>query len=244
MLLVRLGILAGGFLLAMSAAGIPLDKVAIVLGALGVGIGFGLQNIVNNLVSGIILAFEKPIKIGDVIELGPFIGKVKEIGIRSSKVVTFDGADVIIPNGDLLSQQLTNWTLSNNSRRIELIVGVGYGSDIPAVREAIQRAINSRDNVMAYPRPMVLVNNFSESSVDFRILFWTRHFDDWVSVKSDLMGAIYDELRQSGIEIPFPKRDIYVHVPGEKDKPGDALRNEGQKGKEGETGEPGDRGTG
>jgi len=219
MLLVRIAVLAGGFLLALSAAGISLDKVAIILGALGVGIGFGLQNIVNNLVSGIILAFEKPIKIGDVIELGPFVGKVKEIGIRSSKVVTFDGADVIIPNGDLLSQQLTNWTLSNQTRRIELIVGVGYGSDIPAVREAIQRAINAQEKVLHYPTPLVLVNNFSDSSVDFRILFWTNHFGDWISIKSDTLAAIYEELKLAGIEIPFPKRDVFVHYPDEKRSP-------------------------
>ena len=215
MLLVRIAILAGGFLLALSAAGISLDKVAIILGALGVGIGFGLQNIVNNLVSGIILAFEKPIKIGDVIELGPFIGKVKEIGIRSSKVVTFDGADVIIPNGDLLSQHLTNWTLSNHSRRVELIVGVGYGSDIPTVRDAMLRAINAQEKISHYPVPLVMVHNFSDSSVDFRILFWTNRFDEWISVKSDTLGAIYDELHRSGIEIPFPKRDVFVHYPEE-----------------------------
>ncbi len=218
MLLVRVGVLGAGFLLALTAAGISLDKVAIVLGALGVGIGFGLQGLVNNLISGIILAFEKPIKIGDVIELGTFRGKVKEIGIRSSKVVTFDGADVIVPNGDLLSQQLTNWTLSNKSRRIELIVGVGYGSDIPNVREAIHRAIDSQEKVMHYPKPLVLVNDFNDSSVDFRVLFWTHHFDEWISIKSDMMAAVYDELRRSGIEIPFPKRDVFIRFPEKEDE--------------------------
>ena len=148
-----------------------LGIVAIVLGALGVGIGFGLQSIVNNLVSGIILAFEKPIKIGDVIQLGPFFGKVKEIGIRSSKVITYDGADVIIPNGDLLSQQLTNWTLTDQTRRIELVVGVAYGSDIPMVREVIRKVITDQETVMKYPEPLILVNEFSDSSVDFRLLF-------------------------------------------------------------------------
>lgn len=242
MLLVRIGVLTAGFLLALSAAGISLDKVAIVLGALGVGIGFGLQGLVNNLVSGIILAFEKPLKIGDVIELGPFMGRVKEIGIRSSKVATFDGADVIIPNGDLLSQHLTNWTLSNQTRRIEVLVGVGYGSDIPSAREVIQGAIESQEMVMKFPAPNVLVHNFNDSSVDFRVLFWTSRFDEWVSVKSNVLGAIYDELYKAGIEIPFPKRDVFVHYPEKTDNGREILPENDRKENAGEQAEDKDPG--
>src|SRR6185437_8463036 len=117
-LLIRLAIWTVGFLIAVAAAGIPLDRVSIMIGALGVGIGFGLQNIVNNLVSGVILAFERPIQVGDAIEVGTRFGTVKEIGIRSSKLTTVEGSEVIVPNGDLLSQHIVNWTLSSHYRRV------------------------------------------------------------------------------------------------------------------------------
>ena len=123
-----------GFFLAVSASKFPLDKITIIISAFGIGIGFGLQNIVNNLVSGLILAFEKPIQIGDIIEVDTRSGTIKEIGIRSSKLATSDGAEVIIPNGDLISHHVINWTLSNTNRRVELIVGVAYGSDIEKVK--------------------------------------------------------------------------------------------------------------
>jgi potassium efflux system protein len=216
LLLIRLGVIAIGFLIALSAAGIALSNVAIVLGALSVGIGFGLQNIVNNLVSGVILAFERPIQVGDTIEVGARIGKVKEIGIRSSKISTFDGAEIIVPNGDLLSQHLVNWTLSNNNRRVELIVGVAYGSNIERVHQAIARAIEKQDNIMPFPEPLILVHNFSDSSVDFRILFWTNDIGKWLRVKSEVLSKIYEEFYRAGIEIPFPKRDVYVHMREEK----------------------------
>jgi potassium efflux system protein len=127
-------VFAIGFLLAVTASGFPLDKITIIISAFGIGIGFGLQNIVNNLVSGLILAFEKPIQIGDIIEVDNRSGTIMEIGIRSSKIATSDGAEVIIPNGDLISHHVINWTLSNNNRRIELIIGVAYGSDIEKVK--------------------------------------------------------------------------------------------------------------
>jgi potassium efflux system protein len=133
-LLIKLGVFAVGFLLAVAASGFPLDKITIIISAFGIGIGFGLQNIVNNLVSGLILAFEKPIQIGDIIEVDNRSGTIMEIGIRSSKMATSDGAEVIIPNGDLISHHVINWTLSNNNRRIELIIGVAYGSDIEKVK--------------------------------------------------------------------------------------------------------------
>ncbi len=210
MLIIRLLILAGGFLLAMSAAGIPLDKVAIVLGALGVGIGFGLQNIVNNLVSGIILAFERPVKIGDVVELGTEMGKVKEIGMRSSRIAKFDGSEVIVPNGDLLSGRIINWTMNDENRRLELIVGVGYGSDVDQVKSVIQSVLAANAQVLNWPKPLILVREMNSSSLDFRVLFWINKIDEWLSIQSDVLGEIYNQIRAAGIEIPFPKRDIKV----------------------------------
>ncbi|GAB3662874.1 hypothetical protein GCM10028791_38140 [Echinicola sediminis] len=208
-LLIKLGIFTAGFLLAVTAAGIPLDNVAIVLGALSVGIGFGLQTIINNLVSGVILAFERPIQIGDAIEVGGRSGVVKEVGIRASKIQAYDGSEVILPNGDLLSQHLTNWTLSNKQRRIELIIGVAYGSDSDQV-ETVLTDILKREGIMKNPTPSVYLQNFADSAVEYRLLFWVNDFDTWVDMRNEVMKDIYKKFGKENIEIPFPQRDLYI----------------------------------
>ncbi|MBN7815261.1 mechanosensitive ion channel family protein [Algoriphagus pacificus] len=208
-LLIRLGVLILGFFIGATAAKIPLDSIAIVLGALSVGIGFGLQTIINNLVSGIILAFERPIQIGDEIEVGSNSGTVKEVGIRASKILAYDGSEVVIPNGDLLSQSLINWTLSDKRRRIELIIGVGYGSDMKKVKTIIEGVL-SRDRILKAPQPKVFMQNFGDNSVDFRVLFWVESMDIWIEMRSEVMTAIFEEFSSNDIEIPFPKRDLYI----------------------------------
>lgn len=222
-LVMKLGIISAGILVAFAASGIPLDKITIIIGALGVGIGFGLQNIVNNLVSGVILAFEKPIEIGDQIEVGGRLGKIKEIGIRSSKLATFEGAEVIIPNGDLLSQHVVNWTLSNNHRRVEILVGVQYGSHLQMVKKILENLLFKSDRVDKYPKPLVLVHNFNSSSIDFRLLFWTN-IENWVELKSDMILAIDESFKAAGVEIPFPQ--IVVH---QANKPDENAPNDGAK---------------
>ncbi len=208
-LVFKIVIISLGILVAFAASGIPLDKITIIIGALGIGIGFGLQNIVGNLISGVILAFEKPIEIGDQIEVGGRLGKVKEIGIRSSKLATFDGAEVIIPNGDLLSQHVVNWTLNNNHRRVEIIVGVKYGSNLKEAQALLQEALALNTLVDKYPTPLVLVHQFNNSSIDFRLLFWTD-ISNWMELKSDIMLAVDAAFRNAGIEIPFPQQDVYI----------------------------------
>jgi len=210
MLLIRIAVLTLGIVLAFTASGIPLDKLAIIIGALGVGIGFGLNTIVNNLVSGIILAFEKPIQIGDIIEIGTRQGVVKEIGIRSSKISTFDGADVIVPNGDLLSQQLINWTHDNQNRRVEVIVGVAYGSDLDKARKAVSDALQGKEGIQSQPAPMVLVHQLNNSSVDLRVLFWAADINSWIDLKSRVITDIYAALGREGIQIPFPQTDLHI----------------------------------
>lgn len=210
MMLIRVGIISIGFFIAVGAAGIPIDKLAIVFGALSVGIGFGLQNIVGNLISGVILAFEKPMQVGDVVEIGTQTGIVKQIGIRSSKITTYDGADIIVPNGDFITQKLTNWTHSNSYRRIELIVGVAYGSSLDKVTNLINQLLSQRPDVMKYPSHNVIVQGFADSSVNFRILFWTDDFDNWIKLKSDVLKAIYQAFAENDIQIPFPQQDIYI----------------------------------
>jgi small-conductance mechanosensitive channel len=174
-----------------------------------VGIGFGLQTIVNNLVSGIILAFERPIQIGDVIEVGNRSGVVKEVGIRSSTIQAYDGSEVIIPNGDLLSQHLINWTLSDRKRRVEIIIGVAYGSDLKVVQEVLLEVLG-KNEILSIPEPRVFVHNFADSAVEFRLFFWVSNFDTWIGVKNQVLLDTYEAFKSAGIEIPFPQRDLHV----------------------------------
>ncbi len=214
-LLIRLGVLSAGFLLAVGASDFPLDKLTIIISAFGIGIGFGLQTVVNNLVSGLILAFEKPIQIGDFVEVNSRAGTMKEIGIRSSKILTEDGSEVIIPNGDLVSQQVINWTLSNNTRRMELIVGVAYGSDIMKVQTVLNKVLTENTEIMQTPAPVAMLDNFNESSIDFRVLFWVPDNSKRVIMKNNMISQVYAAFTLEGIEIPFPQRDLHVFLPGD-----------------------------
>ena len=216
-LLLRLSVFTIGIFVAFAASGIPIDKLTIIIGALGVGIGFGLQNIINNLVSGIVLAFEKPMQIGDVIEIENHIGTVKEIGIRSSKITTYDGAEIVVPNGEFISKQITNWTLTNTYRRIELIIGVAYESDLNNVKELLDHIVENHPGIIKFPKPIVLLHEFSDSSVNFRVLFWTGDFDSWTSLKSSVLLDIFKAFKENGITIPFPQHDIHVKTTTLKD---------------------------
>jgi potassium efflux system protein len=212
-LLVRLGVISVGFLLAVAASNFPLDKLTIIISAFGIGIGFGLQNIVNNLVSGIILAFEKPVQIGDIIEVDNRLGTIREIGVRSSRLLTNDGSEVIIPNGDLISHHVINWTLSNNNRRIELIVGTAYGSDIGKVKGLLNDLLHNREGIMTDPGPSVFLHKLNENSVDFRVFFWVDDISNTLEVKSRILTNIYAMFYKEGIEIPFPQRDVHLYLP-------------------------------
>lgn len=210
LLLVRLAVLAGGVLLAFAASGIPMDKITIVIGALSVGIGFGLQNVVNNLVSGIILAFEKPLEVGDVIELGTRSGVVKEIGIRSSKISAYDGSEVIVPNGDLISQQLVNWTRTNRNKRVSFVLGVGYGSDLQQVTDIIKAGFKDRKDILTIPAPFIQVAEFADNSVNFKVYFWVADLDNAGGLQSDVLAYIYAAFNKAGIELPYPQRDLHL----------------------------------
>ncbi len=212
-LIIRIGVFSVGFLLAVGASGFPLDKLTIIISAFGVGIGFGLQNIVNNLVSGLILAFEKPINIGDVIEVDGHTGTMKEIGIRSSKVVTGDGSEVIIPNGDFISHQVVNWTLSNSNRQIDLRVITAYGVDINKVKELLKGLLTNREDIMNDPKPSVFINNVTESAVEFRLLFWEADINKTGELRSRLLTEAYQLLGKEGVQLPSTQKDVYVHFP-------------------------------
>ncbi|WP_430812747.1 MULTISPECIES: mechanosensitive ion channel family protein [unclassified Carboxylicivirga] len=207
---IRFSLISAGVVLAISAVGMPLNQLTILFSAFSVGIGFGLQNIVNNFVSGVILLFERPIQIGDTVEIGTLIGTIKSMGIRSSKVRTFDGAEVIVPNANLISNELINWTLSDKRRRIEIISGVAYGSDVYKTQTLLLEAISEHPDVLQDPAPLVLFNDLGESSLDFRLLFWTDNFDNWIIIKSEMIFKIHDALNEAGISIPFPQRDLHI----------------------------------
>lgn len=225
-MVVRLVIIIFGFILAFGAAKIDMNNIAIIFGALGVGIGFGLQNIFNNLVSGLILAFERPIQVGDVIQISTLnlMGEVKEIGFRASTVRTFDGAEVIVPNGNLISNEMVNWTLSDQRRRQEIIVGVAYGTNTNKVLELLNEIVAQQTNVLKTPNPFITFLGFGESSLDFRILFWT-HFKNGMSTKSNVGIAIDEAFREAGIIIPFPQRDLHIKS---SDANAESLSSEGK----------------
>ena len=187
-----------------------MSKLTLLLGALGVGIGFGLQNIFNNLVSGIILAFERPINEGDIIEVGSLLGTVKQIGIRASTILTVEGAEVIVPNGNLISNELINWTLSDQKRRVEIQIGVKYGTDPRQVIQILRDIADKHENVLNDPEPLCLFSAHGESSLDFRLLCWIPDADERLRLASDLTVEVNEALQRAGIEIPFPQRDLHV----------------------------------
>jgi small-conductance mechanosensitive channel len=199
-----------GLAVALVAAGFEMSQLTIVVGALGLGIGLGLQNVVNNFVSGLILMFERPIQPGDVVEVGGVSGKVREIGMRATTLSTFEGADVVVPNGMLLSEKLINWTLSDQDRRIDVNVGVAYGSDPRKVLELLLDVTTSTEGIATEPAPTVLFVGFGASSLDFSIRAWTNNFGDWVKIRSNLTVRVHDALRAAGVEIPFPQQDLHV----------------------------------
>jgi potassium-dependent mechanosensitive channel len=200
-LIVRIGIWAGGFLIAVAAVGIPLDKISILIGALGVGIGFGLQNLVNNLVSGVIIAFERPIQIGDMIEVGGKTGTVQEIGVRSSQIYNGEGANIIVPNGDLLSQQLINWTLYNRNKQVKIAISVPNKSDFRKARDLILEEIKKNTKIMQDPPPAVTVSNFAENSVSYDITFWVADMSEISVLRNELMLNIMDTFSKNEIPI-------------------------------------------
>ncbi len=213
-LLVRYTIITLGFFLAIATAGIPLTSLTVILGAFSVGIGFGLQNIFNNLVSGLILAFERPLKIGDTIEVGTLVGNVRSIGVRSSNIRSFDGADVIVPNGSLIANDVVNWTHSDRQRRIEVIAGVSYDADPNTVYDLLMNILQQHEDVIKFPEPVVFFHNMGESSLDFRMLFWTDNSGEWVRIRSEVIFQVFYKLKEAGIEIPYPQRDLHLKSGG------------------------------
>lgn len=199
-----------GFFLACAMFGFKLTQLTIILSALGVGIGFGLQGVVNNFVSGLILLFERPVRIGDTIELEGKWAEIKKIGLRATTVQTLDQADMIIPNADLITLKVTNWTLSSRQVRGSIPVGVAYGSDIPLVIETLLACAADNNMISAIPEPQVLFLCFGENSLDFELRVWIIDANYRLKVISDLHQEIDRRFQEVNISIAFPQRDLHL----------------------------------
>lgn len=204
-------------LVALGVAGVDFKNLAIIAGALSVGIGFGLQNIVNNFVSGLILLFERPIRVGDwiVVGNGQTQGYVKRISIRSTQILTFDLADVIVPNSQLISEQVTNWMLRDLRGRVCVPIGVAYGSDTAQVKKVLLAVAQSHPAPIkdgSLPEPKVFFMRFGDSALEFELRFFIRHIDERLGIISDINFAIDAAFREAGIEIPYPQRDLHIRT--------------------------------
>jgi small-conductance mechanosensitive channel len=208
--LVRYTLVFFGFLVGLSAAGFELTKLTVIIGGLGVGVGFGLQNVVSNFASGLILLFERPIQVGDTVQLPDVWGSMKRIGIRASVIRRFDGADVIVPNSMLISDQVTNWTYGDRLRRMEIDVGVEYGTPARRVIDLLVAVAKANPKVIANPEPRAYFTDFGDSSLDFKLRVWVENFDDGYSTRSDIAVAVQQALDEAGIGVPFPQRDLHL----------------------------------
>lgn len=203
-------ILLVGFLFAVAAVGIDMTKFTILAGAFGVGLGFGLQNIVNNFVSGLVLLFERPVNVGDMVQVGEREGRLWRIGMRASVIRTLEGSEVIVPNGQLISEEVLNWTLSDQQRRLEIPVGVAYGTDPERVIEVLTEVGSKHPDIIREPPPDTLFVGFGDSALNFQLRVWTSRFERWQVIKSELTLGMNAALRDAGISIPFPQRDLNI----------------------------------
>lgn len=199
-------------LLALRLASVPLTAFAIVGGALAIGVGFGSQNIVNNFISGLILLAERPIRIGDLIEVDNLYGTVEHIGPRSTKVRSSENVDIIVPNSSFLEKNVVNWTLSDDRYRASVSVGVAYGSPVEEVEELIRQAVKNHPKVLPEPAPIILFAEFGDNSLNFEAHYWIRlkRLMDSRIIASQVRHQIDALFRQTGITIAFPQRDVHL----------------------------------
>ena len=217
-------LIAIGFYVAFQSVGFDLSSLAIVAASLGVGVGFGLQNIINNFVSGIIILAERPISIGDRIEVAGVAGRVTKIQLRSTTVVTNDNITMIVPNADFISNTVTNWSHGDPKVRIRVPIGVAYGSDLKLLQRLLLEAAEEHPKALRDPSPVVLFTEFGDSSLNFELGVWTQEMTATpIHFTSQMNFIIEQKLRENDIEIPFPQRDLHVRsgLPESKESSGE-----------------------
>jgi small-conductance mechanosensitive channel len=215
--IVRYILVTIGVILIFQSTGINLSSLGILFGALGIGIGFGLQNITNNLISGIIILFERPVKVGDRIEVGNVVGNISNISARATTVITNDNIAIIVPNSEFISSTVINWSHNDRNVRFNFPVGVSYNEDPAKIKKLLLEVANANPGVLQNPPPDVLFDAFGESSLDFNLRVWTSKYSDTPFVlKSQLYYSIFEKFKQHGVEIPFPQRDVHLKSGFEK----------------------------
>jgi len=204
-------VLLVGLLIILQSIGINLTTLNVLAGAVGIGVGFGLQNIASNFISGLIILFERPIKIGDRIVVGDVEGDVTEIGARSTTVVTNNNIAIIVPNSNFISEPVVNWKYTDSKVRFEIPVGVSYGSDVRLVEKLLLEVARENPNVLNEPKPDVCFREFGDSSLNFVLRVWNqKQVHSKMVLYSSLNFAIFDKFKQHGVEIPFPQRDLHI----------------------------------
>jgi potassium efflux system protein len=210
-------LLAAAVVYAFSNIGLEWSKLQWLVAALGVGLGFGLQEIVANFVSGIILLLERPVRVGDIVTVGDADGYVARIRIRATTIVTWEGKELVVPNKEFITQRVLNWTLSNSQMRLYLEVGVAYGNDIRLARELVLEALDEAEHLLKDPSPIVTFGSFGDNALNLEIRCFLPDFDHWHSTRTEIHNAIYEKFAKAGITIAFPQRDVHLDVKGPLD---------------------------
>ena len=199
-----------GTLVVLDTVGLDLASLSLFGGLLGVGIGFGLQNVTSNFISGVILLIERPVRVGDVVTVGDTLGRIRAISIRVTTILTFDNIIMYVPNSSFINESVVNWTTEDLKVRMQVDVGVAYGSDVDLVKRLLEGVAQSETMVLSDPEPKVWFMNFGDSSLDFKLLFWVPDFLVRADVASNVRFAINKAFADNGIEIPFPQQDIHI----------------------------------
>ena len=209
--ILRYIVLVIGFIIVLQTIGLDLSAITVLAGALGVGIGFGLQNVTNNFVSGIIILFERPIKVGDRIEVGDVSGDVISISMRSTTIVTNDNISIIVPNSDFISSKVINWSYTDRNIRFNIPVGVSYNEDPEVIRKILLEVADENKGILPQPKPDVLFQEYADSALVFDLRVWTREYINRPNVlKSQIYYAVFKKFKEHNIEIPFPQRDLHI----------------------------------
>jgi len=215
--IVRYTLVIIGLIVIFQTIGIDLSAIGLLIGALGIGIGFGLQNITNNFISGIIILFERPVKVGDRIEIDNLAGNIMNISARATTIITNDNIAVIVPNSDIINTRVINWSHNNKSVRLNFPVGVSYKEDPEIIRKLLTEVAIENSGVLGSPEPDVLFEEFGENSLNFNLQVWTTEYADRPKVlKSQLYYGVFKKFKVHNIEIPYPQRDIHLKTGFEK----------------------------